>query len=76
VFGLPDPTVGERICAVCVAAGAGADRSAILARCARELPQYMLPRDIEFVAELPLSPHGKVDYRALRAARLAWTRDA
>ncbi|HXJ84920.1 MAG TPA: AMP-binding protein [Candidatus Methylomirabilis sp.] len=70
VFGLPDPVTGERICAVCVAAGGGeADRHEILTRCARELPQHMLPRDIEFVAELPLSPNGKVDYQALRVAR-------
>jgi len=77
VFGMPDPDVGEKICAACVAvAGIEANGSRLLARCAAELPQHMMPRDIEFVAELPVSPNGKVDYRALRTARLARNNDA
>jgi acyl-CoA ligase (AMP-forming) (exosortase A-associated) len=71
VFGLPDRTLGERICAICVAAdGRDGDPSAILAHCATELPAHMIPRDLQFVTQLPLSPNGKVDYQALKAARL------
>ncbi len=70
VIGLPDPTLGERVHAICVGAHHGADRETVLAHCARQLPQYMVPRDIEFVPELPCSPNGKVDYRRLRTTRL------
>jgi acyl-CoA ligase (AMP-forming) (exosortase A-associated) len=70
VIGLPDPTVGERLHAVVVAAsGAEVDKAALLAHCARELPGYMVPRDVEFVAELPRSPNLKVDYHRLKAER-------
>ena len=47
------------------------DKEALLEHCARELPRHMLPRDIEFVEALPRTPNGKVDYRALKAARIA-----
>ena len=43
---------------------------------ARELPRHMLPRDVEFVAELPRSPNGKVDYKGLRAERLQEASDS
>jgi acyl-CoA synthetase (AMP-forming)/AMP-acid ligase II len=46
-------------------------KNALLEHCARELPRHMLPRDIEFVEALPRTPNGKVDYRALKAARIA-----
>jgi acyl-CoA synthetase (AMP-forming)/AMP-acid ligase II len=31
----------------------------------------MLPREIEYVDELPCSPNGKVDYKLLKAQRAA-----
>lgn len=69
-IGLPDAAAGERVHAVAVAAaGAPRDPLPILARCAAELPPHMVPREIEFVDELPLSPNGKVDYRRLKAER-------
>ena len=72
VIGLPDAAVGERVHAVCVASpGATRDGAALLAHCARTLPQHMLPREVEFVDELPRSPNGKVDYKALKAERAA-----
>ncbi|MGH7162605.1 MAG: acyl-CoA ligase (AMP-forming), exosortase A system-associated [Planctomycetota bacterium] len=71
VIGLPDAAIGERVHAICVLAdGAPADREALLAHCARELPQHMVPRDVEFVGELPRSPNGKVDYKGLKAERV------
>ncbi|MHC4731201.1 MAG: class I adenylate-forming enzyme family protein, partial [Planctomycetota bacterium] len=71
VIGLPDPAIGERVHAICVVAGGReTDAAALLAHCATELPQHMLPRDVEFVPELPRSPNGKVDYKGLKAARV------
>ncbi len=68
VIGLPDAAAGQRVHAVAVAAD-GADVALALARCAEALPTFMVPRQIELVAELPLSQNGKVDYKALVAAR-------
>jgi len=71
VIGLPDPAMGERVHAVCVASpGAEVERDALLKHCAEKLPQHMVPRDVEFVAELPRSPNGKVDHKGLKAARV------
>ena len=70
VIGLPDPTLGERVHAVVVPAdGADVNKAALLAHCAKELPAYMVPRDVELVAELPRSPNLKIDYGGLRAER-------
>ncbi|MHC4817070.1 MAG: acyl-CoA ligase (AMP-forming), exosortase A system-associated [Planctomycetota bacterium] len=71
VIGLPDPAIGERVHAVCVVAeGRETDAATLLAHCATELPQHMLPREVEFIPELPRSPNGKVDYKGLKAARV------
>jgi acyl-CoA ligase (AMP-forming) (exosortase A-associated) len=71
VVGLPDPAIGERVHAICVVTeGQETDAATLLAHCAKELPQHMLPRDVEFVPELPRSPNGKVDYKGLKAARV------
>ncbi len=72
VIGVPDASVGERVHAVAVAAsGAARDAERVLARCAAELPAHMVPREIEYVDELPRSPNGKVDYKLLKAQRAA-----
>jgi acyl-CoA synthetase (AMP-forming)/AMP-acid ligase II len=71
VIGLPDAAVGARIHAVVVARPAEPEAAEeILTFCARELPPHMVPRAVEYVAELPRSPNGKVDYQRLRAERL------
>jgi len=71
VIGLPDPAIGQRVHAVAVAApGVANERDAILAHCAAQLPAHMIPRDVEYVDELPRSPNGKVDYKLLKAQRI------
>ncbi len=40
-------------------------KSELRAACARELPEYAQPVRYRFIEELPLTPIGKVDYRAL-----------
>lgn len=70
VIGLPDPIVGQIVHAVVVASDDVAPPAQdVLAMCANALPAYMVPRDIEFVDALPVSPNGKVDYKALVAER-------
>lgn len=71
VFGLPDPAAGQRVHAAGVpASDVDVDAAAILAHCSRELPAHMVPRRLDLLAELPLLPNGKVDYRQLEAARI------
>ena len=74
VIGLPDPWVGQKVHAVAVRAeGAGPDdatlAASLLKAAAVTLPGHMVPARIEFVAELPTTPNGKVDYKGLVAAR-------
>ena len=40
-------------------------RSRIITECKKKLPDYAQPDEIFFIDELPLTPIGKVDYRAL-----------
>ena len=75
VFGLPDAEMGERVVAVVepmegVAPGLDlADE--LLDHAARHLARYKLPKTIDFVAELPRLPTGKLYKKALREDYLA-----
>jgi long-chain acyl-CoA synthetase len=70
VFGIPDDDWGEQVKAViqpAAGAEAGPDLAASLAAYAAErLAKYKLPRTIDFVAELPRDPNGKLYKRKLR----------
>ncbi len=39
---------------------------AVKAHLSEQLPDYMVPTALEFLAEMPLTPHGKIDRTALR----------
>jgi acyl-coenzyme A synthetase/AMP-(fatty) acid ligase len=69
VIGLPDATIGQRVHAVAVARNGAIDARAALKAATEKLASFMVPRDIECVAELPVTPNGKVDYKALVAER-------
>ncbi|MFI5487272.1 acyl-CoA ligase (AMP-forming), exosortase A system-associated [Micromonospora echinaurantiaca] len=66
-LGLPDPVLGQRVVLVVSPPdGADLDRAALLAALKRELPPYMLPREIVARPALPRSPNGKFDRNLLR----------
>ena len=70
VFGIPDDDWGESVKAV-VEPAAGVEAGDALAAellefCTGRLAKYKLPRSIDFVAELPRDPNGKLYKRKLR----------
>ncbi|WP_132253940.1 AMP-binding protein [Methylobacterium segetis] len=69
VIGLPDPSIGERVHAVAVAAGAPLPEAEVLRIARAKLAPHMVPRAVETVASLPVTPNGKVDYKRLVAER-------
>jgi fatty-acyl-CoA synthase len=70
VFGIPDAVLGERVAARVQLAGglSGSDRLAdeLLEYCAHRLARDKCPETLEFAAELPRTPTGKLLRRALR----------
>ncbi len=66
-LGVADPQLGQRIVLIVSPAGDGElDPAALKALLKKELPLYMLPRDIVVRPELPRSPNGKFDRNLLR----------
>lgn len=71
VLGLPDPDLGERICAALVVDGNELDLPAVRRFLAdRGLATFKQPDEIRIVASLPVTAVGKIDKRTL-LARLA-----
>jgi long-chain acyl-CoA synthetase len=70
VFGIPHADLGEEVKAVVQPiAGVAADdalREEIMAFLLARVARYKLPRSIDFVAELPRDPSGKLYKRKLR----------
>ncbi|AWN43971.1 AMP-binding protein [Methylobacterium durans] len=69
VIGLPDPSLGERVHAVAVAADPTLPEAEVLLIARAKLAPHMVPRAVETVARLPVTPNGKVDYKRLVAER-------
>jgi long-chain acyl-CoA synthetase len=73
VIGLPDPEMGQSVLAVVQptgqAAGSPELAAELIAYCRGQLAAFKCPRSVEFVAELPRTPTGKLLRRQLRAER-------
>ena len=68
VIGVPDPKWVEAVKALVVLrGGARPDAAALIAHCKTRIASYKCPKSIDFVAELPRLPTGKVDKPALRS---------
>ena len=63
-LGVKDERLGQAVMLIAVAKGANAEER-LRAHLGRELPAYMLPKEIVWRAALPVSPNGKVDRAAL-----------
>ena len=67
---MPDESIGQKVHAIAVPIGQGASVQEARLRCAQMLPAYMVPREIELVSSLPMTPNGKVDLQALAGVRI------
>ena len=75
--GLPDPKWGERVVAVIVkdpAVELSSDQ--VIGHCRSLIAGYKVPKQVEFVQALPMTPSGKVMKRALRDTLLKETATA
>ncbi|AOK32375.1 MULTISPECIES: acyl-CoA synthetase [Burkholderia] len=67
VIGVPDDKWGESVKAVVVLkSGSTVDADALIAHCRASLADYKLPRSVNFVADLPKNPSGKVARKLVR----------
>jgi acyl-coenzyme A synthetase/AMP-(fatty) acid ligase len=67
VIGIPDEIAGHAIKAVIVpVSGERITAREIIKHCRTHLEPFMIPRYIEFVTALPLTPHGKIDKAYLK----------
>ena len=66
-FGVEDSTLGQAIVLVVTALGDGKlDEAALLTEMKRQLPLYMVPRQVITRTAIPRSPNGKFDRNLLR----------
>jgi len=67
VVGVPDEIWGEAVYAVVILRqGVRATAEQLIAHCKQHLARYKAPKQIEFTAQLPLSPAGKVLRRKIK----------
>ena len=60
VIGVPDELLGQAIKAFLVVKGEPLSEAQVLAHCKAHLEDFMVPRYVEFVAELPKTSSGKI----------------
>lgn len=66
-LGVDDPRIGQHILlVVSPAGGRELDGAALLAELKKQLPLYMVPKDLVVRPEIPRSPNGKFDRNLLR----------
>jgi acyl-CoA synthetase (AMP-forming)/AMP-acid ligase II len=65
VIGVADALLGQAVKAYVVADAAVVSRETVMAYCREKLEDFMAPREVEFVEELPKTASGKVDRRRL-----------
>jgi fatty-acyl-CoA synthase len=72
VVGLPDPKMGEELCAwILLAAGEAAEEDEIRAWCRGQIAHYKIPRYVRFVDEFPMTVTGKVQKFIIRERMMA-----
>jgi long-chain acyl-CoA synthetase len=71
VIGVPDMIAGEVVKAYVVTQDPNLSADEIVAFCRQSLTNYKVPRIIEFRADLPKTPVGKILRRELRAIAVA-----
>jgi long-chain acyl-CoA synthetase len=66
VVGVPDEVLGQAVKAFVVTSSEDSvSEKAVIKHCMENLEHFMVPKYVECVPELPTTPHGKVDKRAL-----------
>lgn len=65
-LGVADPQLGQKIVLIVAPGGDELDPAALKAALKKELPLYMVPKDVVVRPELPRSPNGKFDRNLLR----------
>jgi long-chain acyl-CoA synthetase len=66
VIGIPDPVLGQALKVFIVRNDPEVTEKTILAHCRANLEDYMLPKEVEFRAELAKSPSGKIQKLGLK----------
>jgi len=66
VVGVPDEVMGQAVKAVVVAeGGATLTSNDVLKHCSKNLELFMVPKYVDVVEDLPRTPNGKIDRKAL-----------